>query len=238
MDLRRRAKLVHVNGPPQHVAQRHDLRPAAPVRVPSHLLAVLLPGQIVLRRGGRHQLPGPQILPALQEQPSVGILRQTVDGRRTQHPRHGIQVRRVAHAHVRAVGGIGQAGGDAVEEAVAVAGHLPDGDGGVMEGLVAAGVRSVPSAYVGLCLPLAGEEGVVTFEESVVVDLAGGSPWRRVERYGALTSHWVGEVVRWLVDRGIALGGEDPAVARCRSGFTNDNNKRQIMEDMDSVVAE
>ena len=93
-----------------------------------------------------------------------------------------------------AVGGKGQAGGDAVEEAVAVAGHLPDGDGGVMEGLVAAGVRSVPSTDVGLDLPLAREEGIVTFEESVVVDLVGRVPRQGVERCGAVTSRcWVGE---------------------------------------------
>lgn len=139
------------------------------------------------------------------------ILRQAVHGRRSQRPRHGVQVGRVAHAHVGAVGGKGQAGGDAVEEAVAVAGHLPDGDGGVMEGLVAAGVGSVPPADVGLDLPLAGEEGVVTFEESVVVDLVRWRPRRGVERHRTLTSHWVGE-------GGAVVGRSRDCVGRGRTG--------------------
>ena len=208
MDLRRRAQLVHVDGPPQHVAKRHDLRPAAPVRVAAHLVAVLLGRQVVLRRGGRHQLAGAEELAALQEEPPARVAVEAADGRRPERPRRGDQVGRVAHAHVGAVGGVREARGDAVEEAVAVAGHLPDGHGHMVEGPVPFGGRAVPAADAGLGLPLAGEEGVAALEEAVVVDLAGRGPRGVAEGRGAVAR----------VDAGGVGEGRAVVVGRARDG--------------------
>lgn len=177
-------QFIYVNRPLQIITQSHNLRPAPPITLLPHQLAILLPRQIELRRRRGQKFLRLQILLPLQEQSSPSLvlrILQHVHGGIPQPQRAGPQRadgRVGIHGEMRSVDRVVEAGGDGVEEAVAVAGDLAYLHGNV-EGF---GVRAlvagaVLAANVGEDFPFSGRSGVAVGEEAAGIDFGGGVPW-------------------------------------------------------------
>ena len=172
--------------------------------------------------------------------PPVGGVLQRVHRRVPQPPGPVAEVpegRRRLHGEVRAVDNVVEARGDAVEEAVAVAGHLADPGGDGEEPGVPSGVAgAVPAADVGEGLPVAGAAGEEVGEEAGGgVDLRGGVPGGIVlrgcslvaTRGGGLHGGVLGVAISGARDRGVGFGEGDRqscrpwqavAAGRCEDG--------------------